>query len=162
MREALSIGPYLAQGWKRFAAAMAVFPALALMPATPAYSSNLIYTPVNPNFGGHPLNSNQLLGVANGINKFTAPPQTPATVAAASASQAQQFLRQLQSRLLSSLASNVTEAIFGQNPQDHGEVIFGDQTIIFDRGLDSVEISILDSATGETTRISVPLLVTGP
>ena len=124
---------------------------------TSAESSSLIYTPVNPAFGGNPLNSNQLLGVANAINDFT-PPANTATSAGNTTSQAQQFLRQLQSRLLSSLASNVTEAIFGQNPQEHGEIVFGDQTITFDRSLNAVDISIFDAATGETTRISVPLL----
>lgn len=121
-------------------------------------AAQLTYTPVNPSFGGNPGNSAHLLSVANGQNNY-APPAAAAT--SASQTQATQFLQQLQSRFLSALASNVTEAIFGDNPQSSGEIVFGSQTIRFDRGLDAVAIDIFDATTGQTTTISVPVLLTG-
>jgi curli production assembly/transport component CsgF len=127
--------------------------ALALV--APALASTIIYTPVNPSFGGNALNSSHLLGVANAINEFKAP---DAAAAKGGQSAGEQFVRQLESRLYSSLANSVTEAIFGENAQEHGEIVFGSQTITFDRDLDSVDVTIFDAATGETTRISVPLL----
>jgi len=128
---------------------MAVFVAA---PAGAAVSQELVYTPTNPSFGGNPFNSAHLLGIANAQNDFEAPRDE--TMAA---TQADIFLRQLQSRLLSGLAGDVTDAIFGDNPQDSGVISFGGQTITFMRGVDSVTITIFDSETGTTTEIILPL-----
>jgi curli production assembly/transport component CsgF len=59
---------------------------------------------------------------------------------------------------LSGLASQVTDAIFGPNPQDSGTVQFGEQTITFVRGLESIVLTIFDDRTGESTQIQVPTL----
>lgn len=132
--------------------------------AAPAMSGPLVYTPVNPSFGGNPLNSSHLMGLASAQRTATAsdanndegggsgdPGSTPGS------SDADLFVRQLQGRLLSALASQVTEAIFGENPQDSGTVQFGDTTVTFVRTLDSIELTIED-ANGET-KIIVPQLV---
>lgn len=125
----------------------------ALMITVPAsaLASPLIYTPVNPDFGGNPLNSSELLGVANAINKFQAPvarAQTPS----------QQFVQQLQSELLAGLAQNVVQAIFGPNAQQSGQLTFSDQTVSFVRTLSEVDIDVLNNTTGQTTHIAIPLL----
>jgi curli production assembly/transport component CsgF len=132
--------------------------------AMPAAADDLTYSPVNPSFGGNPLNSSHLLGLANAQRTATArdartpgsgsgdPGTTPGQ------SDADLFVRQLQGRLLSALASQVTEAIFGAQPQDSGTVQFGDTTVTFERTLDSIRLTITD-AFGETT-IIVPQLVT--
>ncbi|MFN3524355.1 MAG: curli assembly protein CsgF [Phenylobacterium sp.] len=117
----------------------------------PAAAQDLSYTPINPSFGGNPFNSSHLLGVAGAQNDYKEP--TTAT------SQADLFSRQLQSRLLSALASQVTDAIFGDDPQDSGTITFGDQTITFVRSLDSVKLSISDAATGTVTDIEIPTFV---
>jgi curli production assembly/transport component CsgF len=135
-------------------------PALMLvviwMNAPSASAQELVYTPVNPSFGGNPFNSAHLLGVANAQDD-TEPPQS----ASSSDPQADLFIRQLQSRLLSGLASEVANAIFGDNPQDYGRVVFGDQTVEFQRGLDSITLTIFDATTGTTTEIVVPIFTTG-
>lgn len=122
----------------------------------PAIGQELVYTPNNPSFGGNPFNSPHLLGVATAQDSFEAPedPELEET-------QAEIFLRQLESRLLSGLASEVTDAIFGENPQESGEIVFGDQQISFVRGLDAVTVTIFDVATGTTTEIVLPLFATG-
>lgn len=117
-----------------------------------AMASDLIYSPINPSFGGNPFNSAHLLGVANSINKYKDPSATTSSDPAA------QFLRTLQSRLLSTLASQITEVIFGENAQESGLIKFGDQEISFVRGLDSVTLTISDMATGTVSQIVVPLL----
>ena len=142
--------------WKTWASALAATACLGAPVAADA--SQITYTPVDPSFGGNPGNSSHLLSIANAQNNYSAPASTSST---ATQTQANMFLQQLQSRFLSALASNVTDAIFGANPQDHGQIVFGDQTITFDRGLDAVSISILDASTGQTTDISVPILVSG-
>lgn len=65
----------------------------------------------------------------------------------------------MQSRLLSSLSSEVVDAIFGDNPQDSGTVVFGTTEISFDRGVDSIELVLTDTVDGTVTEISVPQLV---
>ncbi len=139
--------------------ACALVASACLIAPLTAQASQITYTPIDPSFGGNPGNSSHLLAIANAQNNYSAP-ATPASTA--TQTQASQFLQQLQSRFVSALAANVTDAIFGANPQDHGQIVFGDQTITFDRGLDAVSINILDSTTGQTTNISVPILVSGP
>jgi len=121
--------------------------------ATPAAAQDITYQPVDPSFGGNPFNSAHLLGIANAQNKYKDPS------AKTSNSQADIFARQLQSRLLSALSSQITDAIFGDNPQQHGTISFGGQTIVFDRGLEDVTLTITDDDTGEVTTIVVPTFV---
>ncbi len=124
--------------------------------ASSAAGQELVYQPNNPSFGGNPFNSAHLLGVANSQNGYEAPeePEDQQT-------QSEIFLRQLQSRLLSGLAGQVTEAIFGEDPQDQGTIAFDDQVINFVRGLDSVTITVDDLTLGATTTIVLPIFATG-
>ena len=124
--------------------------AASLCLAAPAAAQDLSYKPVNPSFGGNPFNSAHLLGIANAQNNFKDPDGKD------SGSQADIFARQLQSRLLSALSSQIVDAIFGDNPQEHGTIKFGGQTIEFVRGLEEVTLTITDDATGEVTTIVIP------
>jgi curli production assembly/transport component CsgF len=134
----------------RFGAALV---AASISFSTCASAQDITYKPVNPSFGGNPFNSAHLLGIANAQNKFKDPD------AKDSGSQADIFARQLQSRLLSALSSQIVDAIFGENPQEHGTIKFGGQTIEFTRGLDEVTLTITDDATGEVTTIVIPTFV---
>lgn len=121
------------------------------MLAAPAMAQDLTYQPINPSFGGNPFNSSHLLGIANAQNDYKDPRAT-----STSGSQADIFARQLQSRLLSALSSQIVDAIFGENPQESGTISFGGQTIQFVRGLEDVTLTISNDDTGETTTIVVP------
>jgi curli production assembly/transport component CsgF len=77
--------------------------------SAPLAAQDITYEPVSPTFGGNPFNSQHVLGVANANNDFRDPR------AASSNSQADIFARQLQSRLLSALSSQIVDAIFGEN-----------------------------------------------
>lgn len=120
-----------------------------------AMAQDIVYEPVNPNFGGNPFNSAHLLGAAEGQNDYKSPDDE---IDGLGTSEADLFVRQLQSRLLSGLASQVTDAIFGDNPQEQGTITFGNQTIEFVRNLDNVTLTIFDSSTGETTTVVIPQL----
>lgn len=126
---------------------------VSLVSVAPAFAQDIVYQPVNPTFGGNPFNSNHLLGVANAQNDYRDPRSS------SNSSQADIFARQLQSRLLSALSSQLINAIFGENPQESGTISFGGQTITFFRSLDSVTITITNEDTGEETVIVVPLFV---
>lgn len=118
-----------------------------------AIAQDIVYEPVNPSFGGNPFNSAHLLGIANAQNDFKDPKSST------SGSQADIFARQLQSRLLSALSSQIVDAIFGDNPQERGTIRFGGQTIEFVRGLDEVTLTITNDDTGEVTTIVVPTFI---
>ncbi len=127
--------------------------AAAFVVAMPVAAQDVVYRPISPTFGGNPFNSNHVLGVAN-ANNNTRDPR-----AASTNSQADIFARQLQSRLLSALSSQIVDAIFGDNPQEQGTISFGGQTIEFFHSLDEVTLIIRNDETGEETRIVVPLFI---
>lgn len=127
--------------------------AMAIWPVTGAIAQDITYQPTDPTFGGNPFNSAHLLGIANAQNTYRDPNST------SSSSQADIFARQLQSRLLSALSSQIVDAIFGENPQQSGTISFGGQTITFERGLTEVTLNITNDETGEVTTIVVPTFV---
>lgn len=137
---------------------------LILLVASPACAGDLVYKPINPSFGGNPLNSSHLLGTANAQRDATArdAKETSSSGSSSSAgtSDAELFVSQLEGRLLSALAGQVTSAIFGDNPQESGTVTFGTTTVSFERSIDSIRLVITDSLDGTVTEIIVPQLVT--
>lgn len=142
-----------------------VFSAMIAAP-TGVMAGDLVYQPVNPSFGGSPLNSSHLLSIANAQRTATArdAPDDDDDDGFFGAvedgpTDAELFVQQLQGRLFSALAGQVTEAIFGEDPQDSGSVVFGTTTIDFVRELDSITLTIADSVDGTLTEIVVPTLV---
>ena len=127
--------------------------ALGAALAAPAQAQDIVYQPVDPSFGGNPFNSGHLLGIANAQNDYKDPSSQQ------SSSQADIFARQLQSRLLSALSSQIVDAIFGENPQESGTISFGGQTINFVRSLTEVTLTITDDQTGEVTTIVIPTFI---
>jgi len=123
---------------------------LALGVGPCAWAQDLSYQPTSPTFGGNPFNSAHLLGVANAQNDYK-------EKAAPAESTSDLFARQLESRLLSAFSAQLTDAIFGENAQDHGTFTLGGQTVVFDRDLENVNITITNDDTGEITNITVPL-----
>jgi len=121
--------------------------------AVPASAQDIVYRPIDPSFGGNPFNSSHLLGIANAQNDYRDP------ASGQSNSQADIFARQLQSRLLSALSSQIVNAIFGENPQESGTISFGGQTINFVRSLTEVTLNITDDQTGEITTIVIPTFI---
>lgn len=125
--------------------------AVAVFFSASASANDFVYTPVNPSFGGSPLNSSHLLGIANAQNDNEKPKDEQ--------SQAELFARQLQSRLYSALAGKITDAIFGEDAQDTGRVVLDGQVISWERGLETVRLVITDEASGGETVIEVPVTI---
>jgi curli production assembly/transport component CsgF len=126
---------------------------LAMAMPFPVLAQDIVYQPVDPSFGGNPFNSGHLLGIANAQNDYKDPNSQQSN------SQADVFARQLQSRLLSALSSQIVDAIFGENPQESGTISFGGQTIEFVRSLTEVTLTITDNETGEVTTIVIPTFI---
>lgn len=148
---------------------LSVMACAAIVSGAPALAGDLVYTPVNPSFGGNPLNSSHLLATANAQRDATASDADIDDMLGGGSgggsggsdgnSDADLFVRQLQGRLLSALASQVTDAIFGENPQQNGTVQFGDTEVTFERTPESIRLVISNFLDGSVTEIVVPQLV---
>jgi curli production assembly/transport component CsgF len=81
---------------------------LALLPlwaTTPAAATEMVYTPLNPSFGGNPNNAPGLMSTAQAQNGFTAPVLSPLA----------SFNLSLQRAILSRLTSQSLTTMFGAN-----------------------------------------------
>ncbi len=121
-----------------------------------AQAGELIYTPVNPSFGGSPLNGSVLLNAAQAQNK-TKDPDAPPPPKSTQQTSLQQFNDILERSVLSRLASAVTSNIIGPNGQlVPGTINTGDFTVqISDLGGGLLQVTTTDHATGATTSFQV-------
>jgi len=133
--------------------AVAVIVLLSLCESVSA--QDIVHGFQNPSFGGNPFNSSHLLGLAEIQNQHEEPRDT---VSATANSQSDLFVRQLQSRLLSSLSSSLSEAITGAEAGTSDTITIGDQEIFYERTLDDVSVVITSLLDGSSTTIRVPVL----
>lgn len=122
--------------------------------AGPVAAQELVFGFKNPSFGGNPFYSDHLLAIATAQRPER--PRDPSDTT--ELTEAEQFARQIQSRLLSALSSSLVEAITGSAPGTTGEFVVGDQTIFFERSLTTIRLVITNNVTGEATEIIVPVL----
>ncbi|MCY1259646.1 curli assembly protein CsgF [compost metagenome] len=108
-----------------------------------AVASQLVYTPVNPSFGGNPLNGQWLLNNAQAQDDHKDP-----DLRSSALSPLDRFTNQLQSRLLSQLLTNVQNGNTGTLSTDDFIV-----NLVNDSG--ALTIQITDRATGEISEIVV-------
>jgi curli production assembly/transport component CsgF len=120
--------------------------------ASGVHASELVYTPINPTFGGNPLNASQL--------QYTATAQKPNPPAAKTASTQQsteqQFLQMLQSQLYASLANAVSNAITGSNAQAAGTIKLDNMQVSWNTINGQKQITMTDYSTGQVTTIVLP------
>lgn len=120
----------------------------------PVQGTDLVYRPINPSFGGDPLNGPSLLNSANAQNTFKDP---EASSPFGSQSQIQQFTDTLQRAILSRIASAVSGSVVDAN----GNLIPGTVTIgsisvtVLDLGT-TLRITTIDSSSGQTTTFEIP------
>ncbi len=115
-------------------------------------ASELVYTPINPTFGGNPLNASQLQAVAS-AQKPSAPTTPTATQ---QQSTSQQFLQMLQSQLYASLANAVSTAITGTNAQAAGTIKLDNMQVSWSTVDGQKQITMTDYSTGQITQITLP------
>lgn len=108
--------------------------------------TELIYTPVNPSFGGNPLNSSHLFNSANAINDYRPPADEDFGFEQESA--LERLANNLESRLISQLLADVGNGNAGQLETDDFFL-----NIIDDNG--ALLVKIVDKQTGESTEIQV-------
>lgn len=108
--------------------------------------SELVYTPVNPSFGGNPLNGSWLQNNAQAQNDYDDPDLRRSSTAGTSA--LERFSSQLQSRLLSQMLDNIQNGNSGSLTTDAFII-----NMIDDSGALTIEIT--DRATGEVSEVTV-------
>ena len=108
-----------------------------------ATATEIIYTPINPSFGGNPLNANMLLSKAQAQNKHKAP--------VIEKGYAEQFQDSLERTYLNRMVREITDMAFGEDIEDS---IFN-QDSIFMSGDYQIEVitSTTDSITVKITNI---------
>lgn len=110
-----------------------------------AQASELVYQPVNPSFGGNPLNGGWLLGNAQAQNDHDSP---DARSLLRNQSALERFTSQLESRLLSQLLSNINDGNAGSLTTDAFII-----NILDSDGFLTVDIT--DRLTGEQSQIII-------
>ncbi|AQV96462.1 curli assembly protein CsgF [Cupriavidus necator] len=124
-----------------------------------AFATTLIYQPVDPSFGGNPLNGPVLLDIANAQNKYKDPSMQSFGPGGLLGQQSalQQFNNQLQQAILSRVASSVTNSIVGPNGQlIPGTIETGSFSInIVNVGSGVLQITTTDKSTGASTTFQV-------
>ncbi len=121
------------------------------------WGTEIVYTPINPSFGGNPQNGGFLLSSAEAQNKFTAP-KTPVTVK----DPIDTFKDMLLNRALNTLSSRIIDEAFGtiaggSTGLTGGHYTFGTYTIdVISTDPSAITVSIADSSTGRTTTVEVP------
>lgn len=111
-------------------------------------ATELVYTPVNPAFGGNPLNGTWLLNNAQAQNDHDDPDLKDRASAFAGTSALERFSNQLESRLLSQLLDNINDGKTGSLSTDSFLI-----DVIDDSG--ALSIKVTDRATGEVSIIEV-------
>lgn len=117
-------------------------------------SSELVYTPMSPTFGGNPLNGNILLAKASAQNKHKA--------SLNSKSYAEKFEESLQRSYINKIVREVTNLAFGEETDnsvfDQDSIfISGDYEIeIITSNPDSITVQITNTLTSEVTIVEMP------
>jgi curli production assembly/transport component CsgF len=119
-----------------------------------AYASEIVYVPVNPNFGGVPSNGPGLLSLASATSKHA---QSGLAGSSLNQTPLQQFNQTLERMVVSQLASAATSKLMGQD----GKLVPGTLTTenfiitITDLGGGLLRVTTTDKATGAVTSFEV-------
>jgi curli production assembly/transport component CsgF len=140
----------------KFAATSLVLTALLSYP-TVNQATEMIHTPINPSFGGSPLNGPVLLNSANAQNHFTASSSKSSYSGYTAPSALDNFNQRLQSMILDRIATSVTGSIFDANGKLKAGIV--DTTAfsisIVDAGSGILKITTTDKATGASTTFEI-------
>jgi curli production assembly/transport component CsgF len=130
--------------------------ALSCLLASSTAASELVYTPVNPLFGGHPHNGQTLLSLAQVTNKHKEP-RDERFDETGRPNPLQQFAETLERSILSQLSSAAVSRVMGPHGTlQPGTVETGNFRItIVDAGGGILTITTTDKVTGASTSFQI-------
>jgi curli production assembly/transport component CsgF len=119
---------------------------LLLLASAWVNATELVYTPINPSFGGNPLNGNFLLQKAQSQNGFSEERPTLSFV--------DKFQEALERNIINSLTRRIADGELVDGIYNTGEFLVEIST-----GTDgSVIVNITNLDTGEVTIITIPVI----
>ena len=126
---------------------VSAFAIACALQAGPSCATELVYTPINPTFGGNPNNAPGLLAQANAQNKYKAPVKSDLDA----------FNDNLQKAILSRLSSQALTSLFGKGSTlAPGNYDTGAFTItVTDIGNGILKILTTDKSTGSVVSFEV-------
>lgn len=122
-----------------------------------AQATELVYQPVNPAFGGNPLNGSVLLGNAQAQDRHKDPEaQKNSLQGGLDKTPLQEFNEILERSILGQLANAATGSVISNGKLVPGTVVTGNFTInISDLGGGLLRVTTTDKATGATSTFEV-------
>lgn len=130
----------------------ALFSTILLISTTQA--TEMVYKPINPSFGGNPLNGSFLLNKAQAQNKHRAPIKRK--------TYAEKFQDSLERAYINKIVREITDLAFGEAANgsvfdQNSTFMSGDYEIqIITTNPDSITVQITNTVSGEVTIIEVP------
>ncbi|MGC0121416.1 curli production assembly protein CsgF [Pseudoalteromonas piscicida] len=127
---------------------------LMLLNGAHVAATELVYKPINPAFGGNPLNANMLLSKAQSQNKHRAP--------IIEKTYDEKFQESLERTYLNRLVREITDVAFGDDIKDSifdqdATFMSGDYQIqVITSTPDTITVRITNTASGEETILEVP------
>jgi len=125
---------------------------LFLLPADAATATELVWTPINPSFGGQPYNGQWLLASANAQNKHADKQQPTDRVG----DLIQDFQANVQRQVLGRLADKIVSEAFGEEGLQQGHYNLGDFTVDVGADVSGINIVLIETLTGNRTILQVP------
>ncbi len=115
-------------------------------------AQDLVYTPVNPAFGGSPYNYQWLLNSANAQNTHQ-----KSSSSFYSTNPFDNFTQSLQSQILSELAQEIVQSRFGNlDLNQKGKYDLGSFIINIQPGLSGIDITVFNKNSGDQSTITIP------
>ena len=136
---------------------------IALLIANTTYASDMVHAFKSPAFNGigyssHMLTTENLARTRKQSIKDMAKAEIEQAKIQASNTPLNTFINNLQARIYSQLASQVTDAIFEAGEATFGVInLQGGATVTWQRSGDFATLFIVDPTSGTTTQITVPI-----
>jgi curli production assembly/transport component CsgF len=135
---------------------------IMVVTASFAHASELTHSFQSPSFSGvgyssHALTIYQLEQSARQRQEDRRRQEAAAALRAEQNSPGNQFTQAFQSLVYAQLAKNLSDQLFGENPQNNGTMTFSNVTIGWVRSGSEVAMTITDRATNSVTTITVPI-----
>lgn len=130
---------------------------LAALLAGSAHATEIVYQPVNPSFGGNPLNSGHLLNLANTQNRYPTDPNAQSLFGRSPQSQLDLFNQRLQSLILDRIANSITSSLFDANGNLQAGTVETSTFVIsiVDIGSGRLLITTTDKTTGASSSFEI-------
>lgn len=128
----------------------------ALFSYNVTFGQQLVYEPINPAFGGNPMNYSWLVNSAQLQNPYK---DSSSDLSAFDSSPLQDFKETLQRQILSQLSQQLVSGQLGNiDLATKGSYDLGDYKVNINPGTSGINVSIFDKITGQQTDVSVPYL----